>query len=286
MRSLQTLEIQVRNDDDAWWSLVPNIMDPRVIRSFSPCSGLQNLTALYVCGPRSVEGRIDTKVALRLMLLPSLRKLDLENIGSFASEKWTPAEETHFSTLYRISSVVDLRLVESGIEFDHLIRFVKLARSLTSLYIPVDENASLAKLKEELWSHRTTLLALRLFVEDNKVISHTDVLGDLREFSDLRKFEGDIRNILSAEQWDERHSLATLLPTSIEDLELVLHWHDESDDGTMDVEACAWQMREVIEKCPQVIKLAIIGPTEIDGVMTMIEDECNDRGIELLGHAG
>jgi hypothetical protein len=267
---MHTLTIRISDGDDAWWSLIPPFTSPGPTGSLPV--GLENLTHLHV---DSSADDLGVKLSLRLMLLPKLRSLELMSMTSPSAGEWTVTDEESLARLYGTSTVETLALIECyDAKFTHLMHFVKLPKTLKSIDFCVRQDASLPTLKTELLRHRDTLRKLALF---NLACNTLDVglLGDLRAFRDLRRFEGELEMITPA---TKSSSMALLLPPLIECLQLVLCWED---DGAMDKEACLWQLREVVSKCPTLANLFVIGSSEMDDVIRRIEDECDKHEVEL-----
>jgi hypothetical protein len=266
---MQTLVIQVSDDDESWWSLMPDlILTPEPVTSFS--AGLQNLVDLQL---GTLSSGLNFMLSLRLMLLPNLRKLGLTSVNDPLVDEWSMEDQELLAPLYGTSTVEDFTLTECyHTHFWNLFHFLKLPKVLRTLDFDVGQDTSFSALKDHLLHHRDTLQTLTLSSSCGEDID-AEPLGDLGAFRVLRSFEGDLQALAT-----ESTSIAMLLPPSIESLQLVLCWGGER---AMDENACSRQLLEVVQKCPRLTELFIIGPAEIGRVVQRIEDECAERRVEL-----
>jgi hypothetical protein len=279
MKMLRTLDLHLRNDDMTWWTITPNLLINSSDFSFSLPSGLQNLTSLYMDGLRQGADWVHTTLALRFMLLPQLKTLELKFVADPDPNHEEPLppddEDEEWSTFYGTSTVSDLRLVDCSLSFSNIMHFVKLPKVLKVVFLTLRSDASLSILSDHLHLHKDTLQKLHLFTQD--IDPEVTSLGSLRMFSVLRDFEGDINDLLLVDQ--RSTSLATVLPLSLEVLQISLGSVSEEE---MDAAQCKWQMLEIVQKCRHLTSLFVIGPEEsIIQVLEAIEDQCFKRDIKL-----
>jgi hypothetical protein len=281
MKMLRTLDLHLRNDDMTWWTIIPNPMINSSDFSSSLPLGLHNLTSLYMDGLRQGADWVYTALALRFMLLPQLKMLELKFVtdpdpndeGPLPPDK----EDEEWSTFYGTSTVSDVRLVDCSLSFSNIMHFVKLPKVLEAASLTLRSDAALSVLSDHLRLHKDTLQKLHLFTQDIDPLPETTSLGSLRMFSVLREFEGDIDDLLLVDQ--RSTSLATVFPLSLEVFQISL---GSLFDEEMDAAQCKWQMLEIVQKCRYLTSLFVIGPEEsIIQVFEAIEDLCFKRDIKL-----
>jgi hypothetical protein len=273
LTSLRTLTIYLWDSDSAFWALLPDTFGALTHTSLFP-RGLNHLTTIYMEGNGTGESLLDAKLAVRLMFLPNLQRLHLLRITDLGHD-WSDAEKDRLSSLRGTSMVSALRFIEDcQMTFSNVMDFLKLSKTLTELEFPMHPDTSLSTLKQHLWLHRETLQTLVLTNGLSEFLPTTDVLGDLRGFPVLRCLELDIHSLLAMGGWSV--SLANIVPPMLEMLHLIL----VTDNGLpMDPEAACSQVLDMVRKSSHLTDMTLFGEIGID--WDRIQDECDERGIEL-----